>query len=184
MELPSSELVYEVTQNEVKAVADIVKVLDPAPGKPVDTELLFSEAQKALNKFKFLETSEEGIAITLEGQILLSLIMARTESVIDFVTTLNLTPIEMTEIIKGLSDESRIGESVMKIMDKFNSGQPGLLVNVFAFLVYRAIVLSFERMSPDVEDAFNKMLEQESTEPVAPVTTTVKAKSTKGRILH
>lgn len=140
---PSPKLVSEARDHELSAVQEVVAKLDPQPNKEVDTDMLFKESENAMVKYGFIEKGDGTVGITEKGQILLSILFARTQALSEFVLHVDMPPQDMKKIISSLSDkelsEKGIATAVLTLLKHTKSGQPGLLLNFFSFLVYRAI---------------------------------------------
>lgn len=140
----SSSIVQEVRQTEVKVLMEVMKTLDPNPGEDPDSSEIFNISKDSMLSHGLIEKVNDKIGITLRGQVLLSIIMARTNSVSDFVMSLGMSAQDTTETITDLQNHTNIETVMDRLIGHVGSGQPGLLVNIFSFLVHRSIVIANE----------------------------------------
>jgi hypothetical protein len=138
------ELLDQARASEVKAVIETMRVLDPEPGEEPSPELIFSASKKVLTEQGLLNSIPESasIEITLKGQVLLSLMMARIESVSDFIMTLNMSAEDTTKTLDDVCNLMGVDAAISRMMKHIGGGQPGLLINFFSFLIYRSILVA------------------------------------------
>lgn len=138
------ELLEQAQASEVRAVIETMRVLDPEPGEDPSPELIFSASKKVLTEQGLLNSIPESasIEITLKGQVLLSLMMARIESVSDFILTLNMSAEDTTKTLDDVCNLMGVEVAIDRMMKHIGGGQPGLLINFFSFLIYRSILVA------------------------------------------
>lgn len=140
---PTQELVEQARESEVKAVMETMKALDPIPGEEPDATIVFEQSAKSLfNQDLVRKIDNGGVEITTKGQIVLSIMMARTESISEFIMTLNMGAEDTMKSLSDVENRTNTGPLIDRLMDHIGSGQPGLLVNLFSFLIYRSIVIA------------------------------------------
>lgn len=128
------ELIQEARESEVSAVMDMMKALNPSPGSEPSPNDVFEQAKKTLlTHGLFARVGDGGIEITTKGQILLSIMMARTDSISEFVIALGMSVEDTTTILSDIQNKTNADSIIDKLMDRIGSGQPGLMVNLLAF---------------------------------------------------
>ena len=150
------ELLAQARASEVKAVIETMKELNPEPGEEPCPELVFDTCKKALLGQGLINRIEEAgtIEITLKGQVLLSLMVARLDAVSDFIMTLNMSAEDTTKTLDDVGDLVGVEFAVDRMMKHVGGGQPGLLINFFSFLIYRSILVAnslFDEINGKIE---------------------------------
>lgn len=152
------ELVEQAKESEMKAVMETMKAIDPVPGVEPDADVIFEHCKKALVNHGLVEEVENGVKITTSGQIVLSLMMARQDAISEFIVTLNMDRETTIETLDSVHNKTNPEFVIDKLLDHIGSGQPGLLVNMFSFFIYRSIEVANSFYEEAEEDSAGKTI--------------------------